>query len=76
MTEVRFGLSGTGEHVNEHGGSAVDGGAPLPGDGLHTGGPVEAGARDDVGGAVNHSRQCSTHASDTMVKWNGDADTI
>ena len=76
VSPLRLGLPGGVQHVDEHGGGPVDGGALLCLYGRHAGRPVEAGAGDDRGGAVDETSERGTDVTEAVIERDGDTDSV
>ena len=76
VTHVGLPEPGLGEDVHKHGRGPVDRGALLRLDGLDTGGAVEAGAGDHVGGAVQEPAEGAGHIAEAVIERDGDTDSV
>ena len=76
MADVWLGPPGRVQHVDKHGGGPVDGGALLCLYGRHAGRPVEAGAGDDRGGAVDETSERGTDVTEAVIEGDGDTDSV
>ena len=62
------------EHVDEHSGSAIEGGALLLRHSLHTGGSVKGGGRENHRAPVDHCIQVADDTAQAVVEGRGTAD--
>ena len=76
MTHVGLPEPGLGEDVHKHGRGPVDRGALLGLYGLHAGGAVEAGAGDNVGGAMHEAAEGAGYVTEAVIERDRDTDSV
>ena len=76
MTHVRLPEPGLGEDVHKHGRGPVDRGALLGLNGLDAGGAIEAGAGDNVGGAMHEAAEGAGYITEAVIERNRDTDSV
>ena len=74
--EVEVGELGMAELGDEHGGHAVDGGAPLSGDGVQGLEGIKVLGGNDHGGAVDNAVEAAHDATKAVVEGNRDAQAV